>query len=97
MLVPAAALRDTDTLPAGTKPYASALQTADQIVFTVGPDSGNLQVSLQVTCHNVPIAEKLLLDFQSATGALRSGIAREHQQPNPADLSGVLAGGNISP
>jgi hypothetical protein len=95
MLVPAAALKDTDTLPAGTKPYASALQTADQIVFTVGPDSGNLQVSLQVTCHDVPTAEKLLVDFQNATGVLRSAIAREHQQPNPADLSGVLAGGTF--
>jgi len=95
MLVPAAALKDTDALPAGAKPYASALQNADQIVFTVGPDSGHLQVSLQVTCRDVPAAEKLLLDLQNATGTLRGWMANEHQQPNAADLSGVLVAGTF--
>ena len=95
MLVPATALKDTDALPAGTKPYASALQSADQIVFTVGPDSGHLQVALQVTCRDVPAAEKLLLDLQNATGTLRGWMANEHQQPNAADLTGVLVAGTF--
>jgi hypothetical protein len=95
MLVPALALKDTDALPAGAKPYASALRNAEQILFTVGPDSGNLQVSLQVTCRDVVTAAKLLVDFQNATDTLRASIAREHQQPNPADLSGVLVAGKF--
>ena len=32
---------------------------------------------------------------QEATRMLRDGLAHEHQQPNPADLSGVLAGGTF--
>jgi hypothetical protein len=95
MLVPALALQDADALPAGTKPYASALQSAEQIVFTVGPDSGHLQVALQVTCRDVPTAAKLLVDLQKATDTLRNFIAREHQQPNPTDLTGVLVAGKF--
>ena len=95
MLVPAAALKDNDALPAGAKPYASALQNAEQIVFTLSPDSGNLQLSLQVTCRDAASAAKLLADFQSTTDTLRNWIAREHQQPNPADLSGMLVAGTF--
>ena len=95
MLVPAAALKDTEALPAGTKPYAAALQNAEQVLFTLGPDSGNLQLSLQVTCRDATSATKLLADFQNATDTLRNWIAREHQQPNPADLSGVLVAGTF--
>jgi len=95
MLVPAVALKDADALPAGTKPFASALRNAEQILFTVGPDAGQLQVSLQVTCHDAVTAAKLLVDLQNATDTLRNWIAREHQQPNPADLSGVLVAGKF--
>jgi hypothetical protein len=95
ILVPAVALRDPDVLPAGTKPYASALQNADQIVFTVGPNSDHLELSLQVTCHDDAGASKLLADLQNTTDTLRKWIAREHQQPNPADLSGLLVGGTF--
>ena len=95
MLVPALALKDADALPAGTKPYASALQSAEQILFTVGPDSGHLQVALQVSCRDVPTAAKLLVDLQNATDTLRNFIARDHQQPNPADLTGVLVAGKF--
>jgi hypothetical protein len=95
MLVPALALKDADALPAGTKPYASALQNAEQILFTVGPDSGHLELSLQVICHDAGSASKLLGDFQNTTDTLRNWIAREHQQPNPADLSGVLVAGTF--
>jgi len=95
MLVPAVALKDTNALPAGTKPYASALQNAEQILFTVGPDSDHLQLSLQVTCRDATSASKLLVDLQNTTTTLRNWIAREHQQANPADLSGVLVSGTF--
>src|ERR1700694_2529086 len=95
MLVPAMALKDADALPAGTRPYASALRNAEQILFTVGPDSDHMQLSLQVTCRDAPSASKLLVDLQNTTTTLRNWIAREHQQANPADLSGVLVAGTF--
>ena len=95
MLVPASALKGGDSLPAGTKPYASALQNAEQILFSVGSDSDHLQLALQVTCRDAPAATKLLADLQNTTDTLAKWIAREHQQPNPADLSGVLVAGKF--
>ena len=95
MLVPALALKNSDTFPAGTKPYASALQNAEQILFSVGPESDHLQLSLQVTCRDAPTAAKMLADFQNTTDTLRKWIEREHQQPNPADLSGLLVAGRF--
>ncbi len=95
MLVPAVALKNTESLPAGTKPYASALQNAEQIVFTIGPDADHLQLSLQVTCRDTSAASTLLVEFRKTTDTLRNWIAREHQQANPADLSGVLVAGTF--
>ena len=96
MLIPSMALRNPDALPAGTKAYASALvDSADEVLLTVGPKDDHLELSLDVTCRNAPAASALLADFQKATDTLRAWIAREHQQANPADLSGVLVAGSF--
>jgi hypothetical protein len=95
MLVPALALKNAETLPAGTKAYASALQGADQIVFTVGPDGDHLQLGLNVTCKDADTASALLVDFENTTNTLRKWIARENRHPNAADLSGVLIAGSF--
>ena len=95
VLVPAMALRDADSLPAGTKPYASALRNAEEILFTLGPQDDHLQVSLNVRCRDAADASALQQDFENNTQTLRKWIAREHEQPNPADLSGVLVAGTF--
>jgi hypothetical protein len=94
-LVPAPALGDTDALPAGTKPYASALRNAQEILFSIGPQDDHLQVSLRVECRDAKDATTLQKDFESTTDTLRNWIAREHRQPNAADLSGVLVAGTF--
>ncbi|HEV2689669.1 MAG TPA: hypothetical protein VGV35_13995 [Bryobacteraceae bacterium] len=95
VLVPALALKNAESLPAGTKAYASALQGADQIVFTIGPEADHLLLALNVTCRDVAAASALLVDFENTTNTLRKWIEREHQRPNPADLSGVLVSGSF--
>lgn len=95
MSVPAQTLQDAESLPAGAKPYVSALHNAEQILFTVGPDADHLQLSLQVTCRDAGSASTLLAQFENTTATLRKWIAREHQQANPADLSGVLVAGTF--
>jgi hypothetical protein len=94
-LVPAAALKNPDALPPGTKAYASALQSAEQIVFTIGPEGDHLQLALQVMCRDSNTASALLVDFENTTATLRKWIEREHQQANPADLSGILVAGTF--
>ena len=95
MLVPAMALRDADSLPAGAKPYASALRNAEEIVFTIGPQEDHLQVSINVQCRDANDASAMQRDFENTTDTLRKWIAREHQRPNPSDLSGVLVAGTF--
>ena len=95
VLVPAMALRDADSLPAGAKPYASALRNAEEIVFTIGPQEDHLQVSINVQCRDANDASAMQRDFENTTDTLRKWIAREHQRPNPSDLSGVLVAGTF--
>ena len=94
-LVPVLALKGSDSLPAGTKPYVSALKNTEEVVFTLGPEGDHLRLALQVTCGDAQAASALLVDFENTTNTLRKWIAREHQQPNPADLSGVLVAGSF--
>lgn len=95
VLVPALALRDADLLPAGTKPYVSALRNALEILFTIGPKDDHLMVSLNVECRDAKDATAMQSDFENTTATLRKWIAREHLSPNPADLSGVLVSGTF--
>jgi hypothetical protein len=94
-LVPAAALKESALLPAGAKSYISALQNGEQAVFTIGPDNDHLKLGVDVTCHDAAAAAALLANLENTTATLRKWIAREHQQANPADLSGVLVGGTF--
>ncbi len=94
-MVPIQALKNADALPAGTKPYAAALGNAEQMVFALGPDGDHLQLDLNVTCRDQQAASALLVDLEGATNELRKLMTREHQPPNPADLSAVLVSGTF--
>jgi hypothetical protein len=94
-LVPATAFKDAALLPAGAKSYVSALQNAEQALFTIGPDNDHLKLGVDVTCHDAAAASALLVNFENTTATLRKWIAREHQQANPGDLSGILVGGTF--
>lgn len=94
--VPSSALRNLDALPPGTKPFASALlEGTNEIVFTIGQEGDHLALSLNVLCRDTQSASALLENFEKTTATLRKWIAREHQQPNPADWSGLLAAGSF--
>ena len=94
LLVPTSKLRNSDSLPSGTKPFVSALvEGTNEIVFTIGQDGDRLALSLNVLCRDAQTASTLFESFEKTTETLRRWIAREHQQPNPNDWSGLLAGG----
>jgi hypothetical protein len=95
ILAPASALRDARSLPAGTRTFVTALvgSSAERLLFSIGPREDHLLLSLTVTCQTTEAASALLIQLESATSTLRKWLAREKQQANPADLSGVLAAG----
>jgi len=95
MLAPAAALQSEGLFPEGTRAYASALQGAQRVAFTLGQQGDHLALSLDVTCGSVDQASALLVHLEQLTETLRTWIAREHMKPNPGDLSGVLTAGTF--
>jgi len=95
-LIPAVALQNMDTLPAAAKAYVPAVQGADEIVFSISTDRDRqLQLGVHVTCKDAPAASAVLTQFEGTTKALRDLLARQHQKPEPADLSGVLVAGSF--
>lgn len=95
VLVPAAVLKQTGSLPSGMRAFAIALENAERIVFSIGPEEDHLKVSMNVTCPSAESASALLVQLENTTNTLRKWIAREHQQANPGDLSGVLTAGSF--
>jgi len=95
--VPASVLKTSQSLPDGTHSYATALSSAEKIVFSAGPENDKLQVQMSVTCATPEAASALALQLENVTDLLRKMIEREHQAPNPKDLAGVLTTGTFQP
>lgn len=94
-VIPAAALQGTNTLPAAAQALVPALQGADQIVLGIGANANRqLQLSVHVACRDAAGATALLAQLESATKTLRDAAARQHQKPDPSDLTGLLTAGN---
>lgn len=87
------ALQNINGLPSGTRSFVTALASANQMVFAVGEKDDRLELSMNVKCQTPDQASVVLHELESATATLRSWLAREHQEPNPNDMSGVLAEG----
>jgi hypothetical protein len=90
---PPSSLKELDRLPAGTRSFARAMQTAEQVLVSIGGDDGKLQANLLVDCRSASDAQTLAAHLSKTTELLRSMIERENQTPNPSDLSGVLTSG----
>lgn len=90
---PAALLNSADQLPAGVRQFAKALSGSERILLTLGPTSGRFELTMDVTCKSAEEAATLRANMEALTEIVRKLIARENQQPNPADLSGVLSAG----
>jgi hypothetical protein len=95
-IIPAVSLQSMDGLPVAAKAYVPAMQSAERIVFSIGADRARqLQLGVLVTCKDARAASVLVTQFEGTTKALRELLGRQHQKPDPADLSGVLVAGSF--
>ncbi len=94
--VPVAMLRSADNLPVGTRMFAHSLGEAESVTLAFAPEGRRMAAKLDVLCRTEIDAADAVLELTRVTGVLRQMIARENQNPNPADLSGVLAAGSFT-
>jgi hypothetical protein len=93
--IPGAALRSGENLPDGTRMFARSIAQADFATLALAAEGPSIAAKLDVHCADAQAAAEIAGELSRATAVLRDLIAREHQQPNPADLSGLLAAGNF--
>jgi hypothetical protein len=91
--VPSAMLQSAEGLPAGTRMFARSLARADAVTLSLLPQDNRFSAQLNVRCRNEHDAAELAGQLSGTTTMLRDMIQREHQSPNPADLSGILTAG----
>jgi len=95
LAVSAGYLKDHGGLPAGTRLFAKAMEGAERIVISLGPEQDRFKAVLDVTCRTADDAALLVLQLEGVTRLLRDLIEKENKVPNPRDLSGVLAAGTF--
>lgn len=93
LYVPSAILQRQTNLPAGTRLFTRALESARQVMFSLGPQGEGFELTMDVTCGTTEAAVVMKNQLEGITQLLSSLIAREKQKPSSADLSGVLTSG----
>jgi hypothetical protein len=91
--VPSSVLRRQTDLPAGTRLFTRALEPAQRVMFSLGPQAEKFELKMDVTCRTPEDAVVLKNQLEGITKLLQSLIAREKQSPTTRDLSSVLTSG----
>jgi hypothetical protein len=91
--IPTSVLKSSDSLPAGTRVFARSMEQAETVTLAFAPEGHGLAARLDVRCRDDRAAADLASQLTRTTSLLLEMMEREHQKPNPADLSGVLTAG----
>jgi len=94
--IPPALLKTGSDMPPGTRMFAHTMQDANDVSIAMAPSGDRFEARLNVQCRSEQQAAALATQLQGITAMLREMIAREHQTPNPRDLSGVLTSGTFN-
>jgi len=93
--IPPPVLQSSESLPAETRTFARTLARAESVVLSFDAEAGRFAANLSVRCRGSQDAADLAAELTQLTATLRQTFASENQKPNPADLTGVLAGGSF--
>ena len=97
--LPLSLIRKPSTFPESLQLFANLLQTADSVFLSVdraAPDGGAVfNLKLDAAFPLETAAETTRNQFEIQTKMFKLELAREHRQPNPADLTGLLTGGSF--
>lgn len=91
-------LTKPESLPPAMRILAISLQSADRVVLSLGPavdKQAAFAVDLEASFPIEPSAETARTQLEIQTKMLKLGLQRAHREPNPADLTGLLAAGTF--
>jgi hypothetical protein len=91
-------LQNPLSLPVPVRIFFISLQFADRVLLSL--DSGAKKqaafiLRLDAQCPTTATAETIKAQLELQTRILRTELAREHQQPSPADFTGLLVSGTF--
>jgi hypothetical protein len=93
--IPPSIVRSGQPLLAGSQMFMRSLEHTQSVTLSLAPESGGFVVRLDVRCGNDSDAAVVAGELTKTTNLLRSMIAHENKQPNPADLSGFFTSGTF--
>lgn len=92
-------LKNPTSVPAALRIFLISLQPANSVMLALSGapnDRGNaFQIELSARCSSAVAADTVRKQLEIQTKMLKLELAREHQQPNPADLTGLLTSGTF--
>ena len=93
--IPPSIIRSGQPLVPGSQMFQTNLERAQSVNFSLVPEASNFVVRLDVRCGSDSDAVVVAGELTKTTNLLRSLIAHENKQPNPADLSGFFTSGTF--
>lgn len=90
-------LKNPADLPLALRIFAISLQFANPVIlsFDAGARAGEYKLELDAQCANPAMADTVRNQLTLDTKLLSLEFAREHLQPNAADLTGLLTAGSF--
>ncbi len=91
-------LKNPASLPPPLRIFAIAVQFANPVILSLSPAEDSrvaFDVRLDASCANSAAADTVRNQLQIETKMLKLALAREHQEPSPADLAGLLTSGTF--
>lgn len=92
-------LKNPGRMPIPLRIFAITLQSAESVIASLGPpesdDHAAFEIRLDAVCPNSVTADTIRNQLELQTKLLKLELAREHQRPNPADLTGLLTSGSF--
>ena len=92
-------LRDPVDLPLPLRIFAISLQSSHPVVLSLDAAAEGtgaaFKLQLDAACETGAAAETIRSQWEIQTKMLKLELTREHHQPSPADLTGLLTAGNF--
>lgn len=93
--MPGSILTPASSWPAAAKVLAASLHTAQAVTFAAGMHDSSLRLEMKARFDSEQSAQAVRNQLEIDTRMLKLELAREHEKPNPADLTGLLTAGTF--